>query len=125
MTKLNEIYKSNADENIVEVVHSDDGGLVCGGYPMVLLTGNTVNVSVEKHKPIIEKSDYGIIVKVGKIPHPMEAKHYIEFIEVISGERVNRLYLNPGEKPQAVFCLDFSEDIIARAYCNIHGLWTN
>jgi len=53
MTKLNEIYKSKSDENMVEVMHSDNGTLTCDGYPMILLLENKIDASIEKHKPVI------------------------------------------------------------------------
>lgn len=63
-------------------------------------------------------------VKVGEKEHPMEEKHYIEWIEVITENKVYKKYLKPGEKPEAEFKLD-EEVVKVRGYCNIHGLWKN
>jgi superoxide reductase len=56
------------------------------------------------------------------VEHPMIDTHYIEFIEVITENKVYKKYLKPGEKPEAFFNIE--EEILAvREYCNLHGLW--
>lgn len=122
MTELNQIYKCNICGNIVEVLHAGVGELVCCGQPMELLKEKTEDVGKEKHVPVIEKKSNGFKVKVGSIPHPMEEKHYIEFIEVIADNKTYRKFLKPGEKPEAEFSIK-SGNIEAREYCNVHGLW--
>lgn len=122
MTKLNEIYKCAICGNIVEVVHASAGQLVCCGQPMKLLKENTVEASKEKHIPLIVKSENEVLVKIGSIEHPMEEKHYIEWIELQTPDNVYRKYLKPGDEPEAVFKTN-EEIICAREYCNIHGLW--
>ena len=84
MTELNQVYKCNICGNIVEMVHAGPGELFCCGQPMALMKENTVDASLEKHVPVIEKTKTGIKVKVGSIPHPMEQAHYIEWIELIA-----------------------------------------
>jgi superoxide reductase len=122
MTKPKQVYKCNICGNIVEVLHSGVGQLVCCGQPMELLTEKSVDVGLEKHVPVIEKVGNKVKVKVGSVPHPMEQKHWIEWIEVIADGRVYRKFLNPGEKPEAEFEIT-AEKLEAREYCNIHGLW--
>lgn len=122
--KLNYIYKCNVCGNIVELVHVGGGVLVCCDENMHLLKVNTVDASSEKHMPVIEKTNSGILVKVGSLPHPMIDSHYIEWIEIIIGEKVFRKHLKPGDLPQAEFPVK-DENIIAREYCNLHGLWQN
>jgi superoxide reductase len=122
MTKLNQVYKCNVCGNIVEVVHAGAGELVCCGQPMVLLKENTVDASKEKHVPVIEKIEGGVRIKVGSVEHPMEEKHYIEWIELLADNRVYRRYLKPGEKPEVVFQVE-ADEVAAREYCNLHGLW--
>ena len=122
MTEKKEIYKCEICGNIVEVLHGGAGKLVCCGEEMKLLSENTVDASKEKHVPVIEKTDKGFLVKVGSIPHPMEEKHYIEWIELIADGVSYRKFLSPGEKPEAEFCI-VAEEITAREYCNLHGLW--
>jgi len=122
MTKRNEIYKCEICGNMVDVVHEGGGVLVCCGQKMELLEPKTEDVGNEKHVPVVEKTDGGVKVKVGSVEHPMEEEHYIEWIDVVVGDKVYRKFLNPGEKPEAEFKVD-GEDIIAREYCNLHGLW--
>ncbi|NIA18395.1 MAG: desulfoferrodoxin [Actinobacteria bacterium] len=122
MTKLNQIYKCNVCGNIVEILHTGAGELVCCNEPMKLQEENAVDAAIEKHIPIIEKTDNGILVKVGSVPHPMEEKHFIEWIELLVDGKAYKQFLSPGDNPQAEFCAK-GENIQARAYCNLHGLW--
>jgi superoxide reductase len=108
--------------NIVEVLHGGEGTLVCCGKPMVIQKENTVDASREKHVPVMEKTAQGVKVKVGSAPHPMEEKHYIEWIEVVAGGRAYREFLKPGGAPEATFCVDGRIEMV-REYCNLHGLW--
>lgn len=122
--KLNDLYKCSICGNVVEIAHIGGGELVCCSKPMQLMTANTQEASTEKHIPVIEKTANGYLVKVGSAEHPMEEKHYIEFIEVFSQDgKIGRKYLKPGDKPQAVFLSTGVEIVKARVYCNIHGLW--
>jgi len=122
VTEQKQVYKCNICGNIVEVLHAGKGELVCCGQPMELLKEKSEDVGLEKHVPVIEKTENGVKVKVGSVPHPMEEKHYIEWIEVIADGKVYREFLNPGGKPEAEFEVK-AEKIEAREYCNIHGLW--
>lgn len=122
MTELRQIYKCKICGNIVEVVHASVGTLVCCGQPMELLKERVEDVGNEKHVPVIEKIKNGVKVKVGSVAHPMEQQHYIEWIELIADNIAHRKFLNPGEKPEVEFCIK-AENITAREYCNIHGLW--
>ena len=122
MTKRLQVYRCELCGNMVEMIHEGDGTLVCCDQPMTLVDENTVDAAKEKHVPVIEKIDTGFKVKVGDVPHPMEEKHWIEWIEVIADGKAYRQFLKPGETPEAVFCIDAGE-ITAREYCNLHGLW--
>jgi len=122
MTKLNEVYKCNLCGNIVEVVHAGAGALVCCNEKMALLTENTVDASKEKHVPVIEVGATSITVKVGSVAHPMEAAHYIEWIELIADGKVYRQQLQPGQAPEATFPV-IAKQVTAREYCNLHGQW--
>ena len=119
---LNQIYRCAVCGAMVEVLHGSDGTLTCCNQPMLLLQENTVEASREKHIPVIEQTAGGVIVKVGSVAHPMEEKHYIQWIELIAGNQVYRQNLQPGEAPQATFAVT-GDDLTARAYCNLHGLW--
>ena len=122
MTEKLEIYKCEVCGNVVEVLHAGAGELVCCGQPMKLFKENTVDAAKEKHVPVIEKVANGYKVKVGSVPHPMEEKHYIEWIELIAGGKAYRQFLKPGDTPEAFFAVD-AEKVTAREYCNLHGLW--
>ena len=122
MTERLQVYKCNVCGNMVEVIHTGVGELVCCGQPMELLKEKVEEEGQEKHVPVIEKTEKGVKVKVGSVPHPMEEKHYIEWIEIIADGRAYRKFLNPGDAPEAEFEIS-AEKIEAREYCNIHGLW--
>ena len=125
MPEKMEIYKCEACGNIVELLHGGDGELVCCGEPMKRFKENTVDAAKEKHVPVIEKIAGGFKVKVGSVAHPMEEKHYIEWIEACTADgRAYRQFLRPGMPPEATFMIE-GEMITAREYCNLHGLWKN
>jgi superoxide reductase len=122
VAKKLEIYKCMICGNIVEVNHGGDGQLVCCGEPMKRLVENTTDAAKEKHVPVIEKIDGGYLVKIGSVAHPMEEKHYIEWIELLADGKSYKQFLTPGQKPEAVFKID-AVAVSAREYCNLHGLW--
>jgi len=122
VSKLLQVYKCSVCGNIVEVVHMGGGELVCCGKPMILQEENTVDAAKEKHVPLIEAQGNGYLVKIGAVPHPMEDKHYIEWIELIVDGSACRKFLKPGDKPEAFFETT-GKNIQAREYCNLHGLW--
>lgn len=123
MTKNLQIYKCSVCGNIVEMLHEGEGELVCCGEAMKLFVENTVDAAKEKHIPVVEKIEGGFRVKVGSVAHPMEDKHYIEWVQVIADDgRVYRQFLKPGLPPEAFFKID-AKAVVAREYCNLHGLW--
>ncbi|HPD61578.1 MAG TPA: desulfoferrodoxin [Thermodesulfobacteriota bacterium] len=122
MSKQLSIYKCEVCGNIVELLHEGKGELVCCEKPMKLFIENTVDAAREKHVPVIEKTSTGAKVKVGSVAHPMEEKHYIEWIEIIADGKAYRQFLKPGDAPEALFAIQ-ANNIIAREYCNLHGLW--
>ena len=123
MAQALEIYKCESCGNIVEVFHPGAGQLVCCGSPMALLTENTVEASKEKHVPVIEIGNGTVTVKVGSVAHPMEAAHYIEWIELVADGKVYRAPLQPGQAPEATFSVT-AKDLKAREYCSLHGQWS-
>lgn len=124
MTELKQLYKCPVCGNIVEVTHASGGQLVCCGKPMELLVENSVEASTEKHIPVIEKLEGEVIVTVGSVAHPMLEEHHIEWIELITENRVYRKYLKAGDEPKATFKICTSvKTFTVREYCNLHGLW--
>ncbi len=122
MTEVLQIYKCEACGNIVELLHAGAGDLVCCGEPMKLFKENTTDGAKEKHVPMLEKTADGWRVVVGAVAHPMEEKHYIEWIELVANGIVYRAQLKPGDKPEAEFKVKAAK-AYAREYCNLHGLW--
>jgi len=124
MAKVREVYKCAVCGNIVEVLHEGGGELDCCGQPMKLMAENTVDAAKEKHVPVIEKVDGGVKVKVGSVAHPMEEKHYIEWVEVVTADgSVHRQFLCQGQAPEATFAVAADKVVAASEYCNLHGLW--
>ena len=121
MTKVKEVYRCAICGNIVEIMHMAGGTLTCCGQPMELLTENTVDAAKEKHVPVVEG---GYKVKVGSVEHPMQDNHYIEWIELVEENKIQRVHLKPGDKPEAVFYTD-CKNVYAREYCNLHGHWSS
>jgi superoxide reductase len=120
--KRGQVYKCNVCGNIVQLLYVGGGDLFCCDQKMELLVEKTADVGAEKHVPVIEKTSNGITVKVGTIPHPMEEAHFIEWISIEVDNKIYTQFLKPGNQPEAEFKVE-RENIIARAYCNIHGLW--
>lgn len=116
------VYKCELCGNIVETLHAGGGELVCCGKPMVKFEEKTADKTTEKHVPVIEKTASGFKVTVGSTVHPMDEKHFIEWIELTADGVSYRKYLKPGQKPEAEFCIS-AEKVSAREFCNIHGLW--
>ncbi|MDY0211942.1 MAG: desulfoferrodoxin [Desulfuromonadaceae bacterium] len=122
MTEQKGIYKCDVCGNIVEVLHTGVGALVCCGEEMKLHKANTTDAAQEKHVPVIERDGDKVTVTVGSTLHPMTEEHYIEWIELIADGKGCRVFLKPGDKPQATFCTK-AKTLTAREYCNLHGLW--
>jgi len=125
MVQTNQIYKCATCGNIVEVNYAAGGTLVCCGQEMELLEPHPKETEgKEKHVPVIEPTKTGYKIKVGSVPHPMLAEHYIQWIEILADGISYKTFLQPSETPEAEFCVK-AEKITARIYCNVHGLWQN
>ncbi|MFC1721541.1 desulfoferrodoxin [Patescibacteria group bacterium] len=122
MAKIKEVYRCNICGNIIEVLHGGKGELVCCGQPMQLLKANAVDAAEEKHVPVIDPQGKKVVISVGSKPHPMTEEHYIEWIELWVDGEVHRKLLSPGDEPKASFVVS-GKELVARTYCNLHGLW--
>ena len=123
MTEKLQVYKCDVCGIVAEVLENGAGELVCCGQPMTLQQEKTEDATTEKHVPYIESVDGGVKVRVGQnAAHPMEEKHYIQWIELLADGKAYRQFLEPGDAPEAVFNVT-GGDLSAREYCNIHGLW--
>ena len=123
MTEQSQIYKCSSCGNIIEILHKGAAGLACCGNPMGLLEEKTADKATEKHVPVIEKITDGYKVTVGSTLHPMEEKHFIEWIEILADGISYKKFFKPGDKPEAVFIIADAKAVAAREYCNLHGLW--
>jgi superoxide reductase len=128
MAKKLQVFKCDSCGSIVEALHESGCDPVCCDKPMRLLAENSTDAAKEKHVPVIEAHADGTLVKVGSVAHPMEADHYIEWIELLvyaaDGSVCGsyRAFLKPGDKPEALFPVKGGK-LEAREYCNKHGLW--
>ncbi|MFC1570273.1 desulfoferrodoxin [Candidatus Omnitrophota bacterium] len=134
MTRLREIYRCNVCGNVVEILNEGAPDLHCCGQPMEKLEAKTADEGLEKHVPVVEETKItcgcgcgdecdGIRVKVGSVEHPMEEKHYIKLIEVLTADRVLKAELKPGDKPEAEFCIKKDDVQEVREFCTVHMLW--
>jgi superoxide reductase len=117
-----EVYKCLHCGIIATIAHEGGGKMICCGEPMHLMKEGSSDGAKEKHVPIIEKTLNGYKVKVGSVAHPMEADHWIEWIELLADGKSYRQFLKPGQAPEAEFNIKAAK-ITAREYCNKHGHW--
>ncbi len=116
----NAIYKCKCG-NIVEMVIKGEGELSCCGSPMKVLEEKTDLEGLgQKHVPLVD-SNSKTKVRMGRVEHPMHEDHYIQFVELLNEDELHRIYLKPGQEPEAVF--EVVGNFTAREYCNLHGLW--
>ena len=125
MIEKKQVYKCEICDNIVESLWDGKTDISCCGKPMTKLEPNTVDAATEKHVPVIERDGNIVTVKVGEVAHPMTPEHYILFVEVIAGDKVYRHDFQAGDTvAEAKFCIA-ETDLVARAYCNLHGFWSS
>ncbi|MBS3813231.1 class II SORL domain-containing protein [Candidatus Bipolaricaulota bacterium] len=91
----------------------------------------------KKHAVVIDAPDkvkageeFEVTLKVGEYKeHPNEIGHFIEWMELYSGETfLARLDLTPEHSHyvmKATVKLDHAHPLRGRAKCNLHGLWEN
>ena len=121
--KNTKFYICPVCRNTVEMVYDTDIALYCCGEKMVELIPNTVEASEEKHIPTVKVADDMVEVNVGSVNHPMEAVHWIEWVQLVTDRGSYRKWLKPGQAPTAKFLLDGEKPEAVYAYCNLHGLW--
>ncbi|RPI59147.1 MAG: desulfoferrodoxin [Planctomycetaceae bacterium] len=122
MRKETKIFKCPICDTVVEVLESCGLEMTCCGPEMVPLRENICGKN-DPHMPIIERMADGIRISVGNPLHDMNADHCIAWIEVLADGMCYRQFLRAGDKPQAMFKMDSRQPIVARVYCNSHGLW--
>jgi superoxide reductase len=117
-----QIYKCSGCGIVVEVLDAGAGTLNCCGKPMDLLAENSTDAAQEKHVPVVEQVDGGTKVTVGSVAHPMTDEHLIQWVELLLAGKTYRQTLKAGDAPEVLFPVK-GDGAVARAYCNIHGLW--
>lgn len=119
-------YKCRKCGKVVMIMKGSPCDTFCCGEAMVELKANTTDAAVEKHVPVVEKNGNLLTVTVGSVLHPMEEKHFIEWIalETKNGGQIKAL--KPNQEPKATFALTDGDEVVkAYAYCNLHGLWAD
>ena len=117
-------YRCEHCGNIIAMVKNSGVPVVCCGEKMKEIIPGTVDASLEKHVPVFEIKDNVVYVTVGAVAHPMEEKHFIEWISLQTSGGNQRKVLTPGSEPKAAFAICEGETVEAvYAYCNLHGLW--
>lgn len=125
MLEKKAVYKCEVCGNIVEALWNGKPSVICCGKPMTKQEPNTVDAAKEKHVPVLELDGNKVTVKVGEVAHPMTPEHYILFVEVVAGDKVYRHDFKEGdENAEATFLIE-EQDLVARAYCNMHGFWSS
>ena len=114
-------YRCRHCGNVIVKVVDSGVPVVCCGEVMGELKPNTTDGAVEKHVPVIEKKNGKTVVRVGEVPHPMTAEHYIPLIVATNKDGFEIKKLAPNDKPEVTFeGASFTEFY---AFCNLHGLW--
>jgi superoxide reductase len=73
-----------------------------------------------------KKEEFEVMVKIGKVNHPMASEHFIRGIQLcINKKCFKRELLNITDRSEAKFKISLEKDsvIAARAECNLHGIW--
>ena len=109
--------------NIAGLIHNSGVPMVCCGDKMTELIPNTTDAAQEKHVPVVKVDGSSVTVTVGSTLHPMEEKHWIEWIELVADGVSYTRFLKPGDAPEAEFCIADAKNVYAREFCNLHGHW--
>ena len=123
MSKRTEIYVCELCGNVTEILEGAGGTLICCGQDMTQQKENNTDAAQEKHVPVVTVNSTTVTVNVGSVAHPMTEGHYIAWIELQQGNKMQRVYLPLDGASQAVFAVEVGVSVTVRAYCNLHGLW--
>jgi len=117
-------YRCAKCGKIVAMVKNSPCPTMCCGEEMKEIIPGTTDAAAEKHVPVVEVKDHLVLVTVGSVAHPMEEKHYIEWISLKTKFGNQRKALAPGQEPKACFAICEGDEVeAAYAYCNLHSLW--
>lgn len=119
-------YKCSVCGKVIYLPKDSPNPTICCGKEMIELKAGTTDAASEKHVPVIEISQNTVKVTVGSVNHPMEEKHFIEWIALETNQGISFKHLKPLDAPKAAFSLAEGETVkTAYAYCNLHGLWAS
>ena len=109
---------------IIAVVKESGVPVMCCGQKMQEIVPGTTDAAVEKHVPVYEVNGNIVTVRIGSVAHPMEEKHYIEWVSLQTKGGNQRKALKPGDEPKVCFAICDGDEVEAvYAYCNLHSLW--
>ena len=109
---------------IIAVVKESGVPVMCCGQKMQEIVPGTTDAAVEKHVPVYEVNGNIVTVCIGSVAHPMEEKHYIEWVSLQTKGGNQRKALKPGDEPKVCFAICDGDEVEAvYAYCNLHSLW--
>lgn len=109
--------------NLVGLIDNAGVPMICCGEPMTELVPNSSDGAAEKHLPVVTVEGCIVKVKVGSTAHPMEEAHSIKWIYVETTRGGQRVSLQPGEAPEAIFSVLNDKPVAVYAYCDLHGLY--
>ena len=121
--KKHKFLISEPHKNILGMVFDNGAGEAAYTDTLKELVPNTTDAATEKHVPEVKVEGNKVTVTVGSVLHPMEEKHYIQWIYLQTKKGGQKKVLNPGDKPFAEFLLIDDEAVAVYEYCNLHGLW--
>lgn len=117
-------YRCKHCGQIIAKVKDTKVPVICCGEAMSEIIPGSTDAAKEKHVPVFTKEGNKVIVKVGSVDHPMIPEHFIEWIALETKGGNQRKALKPGDKPEASFYIDNTDEVVAvYAYCNLHSLW--
>jgi len=115
---IRQCKKCGATALIIEDCTCENCGIMCCEEKMESLVPNTVEASIEKHIPVVERVEDEIFVKVN---HVMEKEHFIEWICMVTEDKKYMQQLYPEQNAETRF--KYVKGASVYAYCNKHGLW--
>lgn len=120
MVEKRQVYKCLVCGIVAEVLDVGAGQMFCCSQPMRLMTPHDEPDAM--HTMVVRPADGGVAVRVGaQGPHPMEPKHHIQWIELVTEGGDHRCFLGPDDEPEAFFPAA-GLDAQVRGFCNLHGL---
>ena len=116
-------YKCNKCANLFVKVIEGPCTPQCCGEPCTELVAGSSDGAREKHVPAVTRADGKIVARIGEVDHPMLDAHYIQFVALVTEDRIEIKKLQPGQAPEATFACDGAQDATVYEYCNLHGLF--